>query len=470
MAVPLSQMWTVASYVIKQKLLGRKHYPLVLMLEPLYRCNLACAGCGKIQYPAHILKQEMDPEVAMAAVDECGAPMVSIPGGEPLMHSRIGEIVAGLIKRKKYIYLCTNALLLKQRLEEGVLKPSKFLTINVHMDGDEEAHDFAVCREGTYKVAEEAIKLAVSKGFRVTTNSTLFKHCDTERMRKFFDKMMELGVEGMTISPGYNYQKAPDQESFLRERASTTEMFRAFFKKAPKRWQFNLSPLFVEFLQGKRHLECTPWGCPAYSLFGWQRPCYLMQEGYAKTFKELITTTKWENYGRASGNPKCQSCMVHCGHEPSAVNATFGSLEGFYATAKRTLFGLDSDKGKNITPPPVTRFVETGVEAAQSEALTKAINEAVDFRGDVTITLVDGTKQSGYIFNADDRVVEFFPTGRPDVITLARHMVQAVEKTGRDMADGKTWEAWYKKYTERKEKLARGEQAESIDIFPEVLS
>ncbi|MBV6516829.1 MAG: adenosyl-hopene transferase HpnH [Planctomycetaceae bacterium] len=470
MAVPLSQMWTVASYVIKQKLLGRKHYPLVLMLEPLYRCNLACAGCGKIQYPAHILKQEMDPEVAMKAVDECGAPMVSIPGGEPLMHSRIGEIVAGLVKRKKYIYLCTNALLLKQRLEQGVLKPSKFLTINVHMDGDEEHHDFAVCREGTYKVAEEAIQLAVKMGFRVTTNSTLFKNAEPERMRRFFDRMMEIGVEGMTVSPGYHYQKAPDQQSFLRERASTTEMFRAFFKKAPKKWQFNLSPLFMEFLMGKRHLECTPWGCPAYSLFGWQRPCYLLQEGYARTFKELITETKWENYGRASGNTKCQSCMVHCGYEPSAVNHTFSSIEGFFATARATLFGVDSDRGKNITPPPVTRYIETGVEKAKSDAVTQALADAVDFRGDVTLTLHDGTKHVGYIFNADDRVVEYFPANRPDIVTLARHLVVEVEKTGRDMADGKTWEAWVKKYTEHKEKLARGEKAESIDIFPEVLS
>ena len=469
MAVPLSQMWTVASYVIKQKLRGNKRYPLVLMLEPLYRCNLACAGCGKIQYPAHILKQEMDVDVAMKAVDECKAPMVSIPGGEPLMHSRIGDIIAGLVKRKKYIYLCTNALLLKQRLEEGKLTPSKYLTVNVHMDGDEEAHDFAVCREGTYNVAEEAIKLAVKMGFRVTTNSTLFKHGDAERMRKFFDRMMEIGCEGMTVSPGYNYQKAPDQESFLRERASTTEMFRAFFKKAPKRWKFNLSPLFMEFLMGKRHLECTPWGCPAYSLFGWQRPCYLLQEGYTKTYKELIETTAWENYGRASGNAKCQSCMVHCGHEPSAVNHTFSSLEGFFATAKLTLFGVNSDRGKNITPPAVTRHVETGVDKAQGDSISQALSEAVDFRGDVTITLQDGTTQTGYIFNFDERSIEFFPTNRPDIVTLARHLIKNVEKTGRDTADGKTWENWVKRYNERKEKLARGEAAENIDLLPEVL-
>ncbi len=470
MAVPLSQMWTVASYVIGQKLRGNKHYPLVLMLEPLYRCNLACAGCGKIQYPAHILKQEMDVETAMKAVDECGAPMVSIPGGEPLMHSKIGEIVAGLVKRKKYIYLCTNALLLKQRLQEGVLKPSKYLTINVHMDGDQEAHDFAVCREGTYKVAEEAIQIAVKMGFRVTTNSTIFKQADAEHMRKFFDRMMEIGCEGMTVSPGYNYQKAPDQESFLRERMATTEVFRSFFKKAPKRWKFNLSPLFMEFLMGKRHLECTPWGCPAYSIFGWQRPCYLMQEGYAKTYKELIAETKWENYGRASGNPKCASCMVHCGHEPSAVNATFSSIGGFLATAKATIFGVDSDKGRNVTPPAVTRSVITGVDVSCSDEITRQLMDAVDFRGDVTITTIDGVKQVGYIFNYDEQSVEFFPNGRPDVVTMSRKLLAKVEKTGRDTADGKSYEAWLKKYNERKEKLARGEHAESVDLFPEVLS
>ena len=242
--------------MIRQKLSGRKKYPLVLMLEPLLRCNLACAGCGKIQYPGHILKKEMTVEEALGAADECNTPIVSIPGGEPLMHSKIGEIVQGLIDRRKYIYLCTNALLLKEKLEAGLFKPSKYLTFSIHMDGDKEAHDFSVCRAGTYEAAEEAIALAVKMGFRVTCNTTLFNHADVGRTRAFFDRMMALGMEGIMVSPGYGYSKAPDQESFLNNQ-QTVELFRGLMEKPKKSWKFNLSPLFLEFLTGKRHFECT---------------------------------------------------------------------------------------------------------------------------------------------------------------------------------------------------------------------
>ncbi|MCW8132816.1 MAG: adenosyl-hopene transferase HpnH [Planctomycetota bacterium] len=339
MAVPISQMWTVASYVLEQKLKGRKRYPLVLMLEPLFRCNLACAGCGKIQYPGHILKKELSPEQCFAAVDECGAPMVSIPGGEPLMHTKIGEIVEGLIARKKYIYLCTNALLLKQRLNEGVFKPSKYLTFSVHMDGAKECHDFAVCKEGGYDVALEGIREAVKRGFRVTTNTTLFDGADPAKMHGFFDDMMKEGVEGMMVSPGYSYQKAPDQAHFLH-RQKSSELFRGIFGNPKKSWQFNQSPLFIDFLMGNIDFECTPWGNPTYNLFGWQRPCYLLQEGYVKTFKELMDETDWDAYGRRSGNDKCKDCMVHCGFEASSVDYTFGSLRGFMRTVKATLSGV----------------------------------------------------------------------------------------------------------------------------------
>ncbi len=338
MPVPISQMWTVASYVLTQRIKGNRHYPLVLMLEPLLRCNLACAGCGKIQYPAHILKRDLTVDECVKAVEECGAPMVSIPGGEPLLHPQIGGIVKALVARKKYIYLCTNALLLKQRLEEGVFTPSKYLTFSVHMDGQEEHHDFAVCREGTYQTAREGIRLAVKMGFRVTTNTTLFDGADPNSVRSFFDEMMELGVEGMMVSPGYAYPKAPDQRHFLAERKKTNELFEMIVSNRKKGWRFNQSPLFLEFLMGKREYECTPWGMPTYNIFGWQKPCYLLQDGYADSFKELIETTKWENYGRESGNPKCQQCMVHSGYEASAVNHTFASFGGMLATIKAMVF------------------------------------------------------------------------------------------------------------------------------------
>ena len=336
MGVPISQMWTVASYVIGKKLRRVKRYPLVLMLEPLFRCNLACAGCGKIQHPAEILKRQLTPAECFKAVDECGAPIVSIPGGEPLLHPDIDQIVAGLVERKKYVYLCTNALLLEKHLHR--FKPSKYLTFSVHMDGPKEEHDEAVCREGVYEVAARAIRTAVIAGFRVTTNTTLFNTAAPERIRKFFDEMMDLGVEGMMVSPGYPYEKAPDQEHFL-VRKQTISLFQKLLRAPKKRWRFNQSPLFMEFLQGRWNLECTPWGNPTYNLFGWQKPCYLMQEGYCDTFDELIRTTNWDQYGCGSGNPKCQDCMVHSGYEPTAVSETFGSLRGFLRVARVTLFG-----------------------------------------------------------------------------------------------------------------------------------
>ncbi len=364
-------MWTVASYVLKQKLSGRKRYPLVLMLEPLFRCNLACAGCGKIQYPAHILKKNLPLEDCLKAVDECGAPMVSIPGGEPLLYPYIQELVDELIKRKKYIYLCTNALLLKEKLEAGWFKPSKYLTFSVHMDGQEEHHDFAVCREGTYVKAVEGIRKAVDMGFRVTTNTTLFEGADPNSVRQFFDEMMDLGVEGMMVSPGYAYDKAPNQNDFLQRKETNTlfEMILSNRKDGKKRWQFNQSPLFLEFLMGKREYECTPWGNPTYNIFGWQKPCYLLQEGYVDTFEELINDTEWDNYGRASGNPKCANCMVHCGYEPTAVDHTFSSFGGMWGTIKAMLFNTYANPGaknrlkEEAKKPhgPLARLVELGM-------------------------------------------------------------------------------------------------------------
>jgi hopanoid biosynthesis associated radical SAM protein HpnH len=334
MPVPVSQMWTVATYVLQQKLKRRKRYPFVLMLEPLFRCNLACAGCGKIQYPAHILKTELSPEECFKAVDECGTPMVSIPGGEPLMHSEIDKIVEGLVARKKYIYLCTNALLLKEKLH--LFQPSKYLTFSVHVDGQKEHHDFSVCREGGYDLALEGIKEALKRGFRVTTNTTLFDGADPQSVRAFFDEMMNIGVEGMMLSPGYSYDKAPDQKHFLG-RARTRRLFRAILANRKKSWKFNQSPLFLEFLMGRRTYACTPWGMPTYNVFGWQKPCYLLQDGYTDTFQELLDSTEWEHYGTESGNPKCGNCMVHSGYEASAVDHTFSGLRGLWATMKASL-------------------------------------------------------------------------------------------------------------------------------------
>ncbi|HMW03165.1 MAG TPA: adenosyl-hopene transferase HpnH [Acidobacteriota bacterium] len=335
MGISLRQAVTVGAYVLKQRFKGVKRYPLVLMLEPLFRCNLECAGCGKIQYPEEILKKNLSPEECFRAAEECGAPVVTIAGGEPLIHPKIDEIAKGLVERKKFVYLCTNAILLERHMHK--FTPSPYFTFSIHLDGMKKRHDELVCREGVFDVAVRAIKAAKAAGFRVTTNTTVFDGENPEEMHEMFDFLADLGVDGMTISPGYSYAWAPDQEHFLR-REQTHALFRQVLSpmrtERGKRWQFNQSSFFLDFLMGERDYECTPWGNPNYNVFGWQKPCYLLNEGYAKTFGELLEKTKWEEYGRKSGNPKCQDCMVHCGYEPTAVIDATANLKNMLISAK----------------------------------------------------------------------------------------------------------------------------------------
>ncbi len=319
MAVPLIQQLRVGAYIAKQKLKGVAKYPLVLMLEPLFRCNLACVGCGKIDYPDAILNKRLTPAECFEAVDSCGAPMVSIPGGEPLLHKEIKEIVEGIVARKKFVYLCTNALLLKKKMD--LFTPSPYFTFSIHLDGLKEEHDHAVSQDGVFEKAVEAIKEAVARGFRVTVNCTLFTpNAVPERVVAFFDYVMSLGVEGITIAPGYAYERAPVQDQFLG-RTQTKDLFRTIFRKGKenaRKWVFNQSTMYLDFLAGNQTYECTPWGNPTRNVFGWQKPCYLLAEGYAKTFDELMTTTEWDSYGTGKYE-KCANCMVHCGYEPTAV-------------------------------------------------------------------------------------------------------------------------------------------------------
>ena len=316
MSVPMRQVVRVGAYVVKQHVLGRKRYPLVLMLEPLFRCNLACSGCGKIDYPAAILNQRLSVADALAAADECGAPVVSIAGGEPLLHKEMPEIVRGLLARKKFIYLCTNALLLEKKMDEYTPHPD--FSWDVHLDGDREMHDRAVSQEGTYDRAVAAIKEAKRRGFRVSINCTLFDGAQAERVGKFFDDVMAMGVDGIMTSPGYAYERAPDQAHFL-SRQKTKQLFRDILTYGRgKKWKFTQSPLFMSFLAGNENYTCTPWGKPTRNVFGWQRPCYLLGEGYTKTYKELMDSTDWDKYG--TGNyEKCADCMVHSGYESTAV-------------------------------------------------------------------------------------------------------------------------------------------------------
>jgi len=321
-SVPLRQQFDIALYIIKQRLKGNKRYPLVLMLEPLFRCNLACTGCGKIDYPPEILNQRLSVEDCLKAVDECGAPVVSIPGGEPLVHRDMPRLVEELIKRKKYVYLCTNALLLEKKMNQ--YKPSPYFTWSVHLDGGQEDHDRSVNKKGVYDIAEKAVRLAIQKGFRVNINTTLFNNAIPERIAAFFDHMMDIGLNAIMVSPGYAYERAADQDSFLT-RSTTKNLFRELFRLGKKRkkmgkpkWRFSQSSLFLDFLAGNQTYECTPWGTPTYNIFGWQRPCYLIGEGFVGSFKELMETTEWDKYGTGRYE-KCADCMVHCGYEPTAA-------------------------------------------------------------------------------------------------------------------------------------------------------
>jgi hopanoid biosynthesis associated radical SAM protein HpnH len=321
MSVPLNQAIRVGAYLLKQQITGVKRYPLVLMLEPLFRCNLACAGCGKIDYPSEILNQRLSVEDSLRAVDECGAPIVAIAGGEPLLHREMPEITEKILAKGKFIYLCTNALLLEKKIDQ--YKPHKNFSWDIHLDGDKDMHDAAVDQEGVYDRAVAAIKLAKSKGFRVSINCTLFEGADPDKVAAFFDTISGLGIDGVMTSPGYAYERAPDQEHFLN-RTRTKELFRAIFrrgaesKKRGKVWKFNQSPLFLDFLAGNQTYACTPWGNPTRNVFGWQRPCYLLGEGYAKTYQELMDTTDWDKYG-VGNYEKCADCMVHSGFEATAV-------------------------------------------------------------------------------------------------------------------------------------------------------
>ncbi len=318
MAVSLRQTAAVGTYVVRQRLAGRKRYPLVLMLEPLFRCNLACFGCGKIDYPDAILNKRLSVQECLDAVDECGAPMVAIPGGEPLIHKEIGEIVKGIVARKKFVSLCTNALLLEKKLH--LFEPSPYLFFSVHLDGLKAHHDKSVCLEGVFDKAISAIKAAKAKGFAVNVNCTVFDGHPAEDIAKFLDLTQELGV-GVSISPGYAYERAPDQQHFLARR-KTKELFRKVFALGKgKKWNLTHSGMFLDFLAGNQEFHCTPWGMPTRNVFGWQKPCYLLGEGYVKTFKELMETTDWDAYGTGRYE-KCANCMAHCGYEPTAAEAS----------------------------------------------------------------------------------------------------------------------------------------------------
>jgi hopanoid biosynthesis associated radical SAM protein HpnH len=323
MAISWRQNLRVTSYILAQRVRRRKYFPLVLQLEPLYQCNLACAGCGKIQHPLDILARRLSVQECIDAVEECGAPIVSIAGGEPLVHKEIDQIAAALVERKRFVYLCTNAILMAKKLDR--FTPSPYFSWSVHIDGLRERHDESVCRSGVFDKAVEAIREAKRRGFRVTTNTTFFAQDSAQSIRDVLDYLNDdLEIDAMQISPGYAYEKAPDQEHFLPV-DRTRQVFRDAFRDGRRRkWRLNHSPLFLDFLEGKVDFPCSAWGIPSYSVLGWQRPCYLLADGYVGSYKELVETTDWEAYGRGR-DERCSNCMAHCGYEPTAVLKTMQS-------------------------------------------------------------------------------------------------------------------------------------------------
>ena len=346
MAVPLRQAMKVGAYVARQKLRRNEKFALVLQLEPLYQCNLACAGCGKIQHPNDILSRRLSVQQCVDAVEECGAPIVSIAGGEPLVHKEIDQIATALIERKRFVYLCTNAILLERKLD--LFQPSPYFSWSIHIDGLRERHDESVCREGVFDKAIAAIKEAKRRGFRVTTNTTFFDMDNAKSIRDVLDFLNDdVQVDSMQISPGYAYEKAPDQEHWLQVERTHSIFRDAFGEGRRRRWRLNHSPLYLDFLEGKVDFACTAWGIPSYSVLGWQRPCYLMADGYAASYKELLETTPWENYGRGR-DERCANCMAHCGYEPTAVVATTDSLRESLRATRETLRG--SWRTKATTP------------------------------------------------------------------------------------------------------------------------
>ncbi len=373
MGVPLIQQLRVGAYVIKQRLKGIERYPLVLMLEPLFRCNLACSGCGKIDYDNNILNRRLTLDECLTAVDECGAPIVSIPGGEPLIHKEIAQIVEGIINKKKFVYLCTNALLLEKKLNN--FTPSPYLTFSVHLDGLKHHHDKAVSQEGVFDKAVAAIHQAKKQGFRVNVNCTLFNQMNAEEAAAFFDFCTnDLKVEGITVSPGYAYERAPNQDHFL-SRKRTKQLFRDIFKlRNNENWQFSQSSLFLDFLAGNQNYHCTPWGNPTRNIFGWQKPCYLIAEGYSPTYKQLMSETIWENYGTGSYE-KCADCMVHCGYEATAVKDT---IKNPLKALKIILTGIETEKPM-VPDIPLDKqrpaeFVFDGLVKTLSEKRKEKIN------------------------------------------------------------------------------------------------
>ena len=313
---PLELSVRLAAYMIKNRLKGRKRFPMVTMLEPLEMCNLACVGCGRIHEYKPVMDKMMSVEEALEAVEESGAPLVSIAGGEPTIHPKIDQIINELVRRKYFVYCCTNGILLERVLKK--VPPSKYLSWVVHMDGMETRHDEAVARKGVFQKATKAIQTALDGGYRVCTNTTIFRGCDTEDLHALFRSMTEMGVEGCMVSPGYNFEDAPDQDIFLTRQESKKAFREILDEEKTKGMRLYNNPLYLDFLRGKRDYQCTAWSNPTYTVMGWRKPCYPLADEHVQNVGELFEESLWDHYG-VGKDPRCASCMMHCGFESATI-------------------------------------------------------------------------------------------------------------------------------------------------------
>ncbi len=333
---PMELSFRLAAYMLKNKLTRRKRYPLVTMLEPLEMCNLACIGCGRIHEYKPVMDKMMPVEEAVAAVEASGAPIVSIAGGEPTIHPKIDQIINELVRRKYFVYCCTNGILLERVLKK--VPPSKYLSWVVHMDGMEERHDEAVAREGVYKKAKKAIETALEGGYRVCTNTTIFRGCDVEDLHTLFRTMTDMGVEGCMVSPGYDYIDAPDHDLFLTREESKKEFDKILDERSTKGMRLYNNPLYLDFLRGRREYQCTAYSNPTYTVMGWRKPCYPLADEHVTDVNELFDESLWDKYG-VGKDPRCSGCMMHCGFESATVFQAISSPKDWVTLVKSGAIG-----------------------------------------------------------------------------------------------------------------------------------
>lgn len=333
MRFPFCQTIAVARHIGRQRKRGIERFPLVLMLEPLHACNLTCAGCGRIREYRDYLSKMLSVDDCLRAADDCEAPVVSICGGEPLLYPEISRLVDGILGRGRVVYLCTNGQVLEEKL--GLFRPHRMFNINVHLDGMAETHDAIVERNGAFEKAAAGIRAAKKAGFVVCTNTTVYRQTDTDEIRELVSFLDALNVDGILMSPGFDYSEVEDRSVFL-DKDAIVEKFQKLDDVVRGRKIWN-TPLFYDFLQGRRDYPCTPWGNVTYNVRGWKAPCYLVTDSHYDSYRNFIDLVNWGNYGPRRDR-RCSNCMAHCGFEATVALTATSSMRDALRMARWTFF------------------------------------------------------------------------------------------------------------------------------------